>query len=114
MADHILSVDGSFLLVLHCLPRSGAEPACAAIDGTLADLTSMNIAGVGFPIAAIEDHLCAARPGTTRPTAWFGTWNGGVPEGKVLAIDLITHQIFADDATTAARWTRLTLGQPRA
>lgn len=110
----VTSLDGNFFVLVKCVLWSEAELTAQAAGGTLAALTSSNVAEIAFPEGAFDaSPACdSANQSGTGPMAWFGSWNGGVPIGTVFSINLFTGQIRADNIAQAAMWTRLVLATP--
>ncbi len=106
----IPSTNGRFFVITECVPQVQAAAEAAASGGTLAALTSANLAEVSFPKDAFTG-VQACDTTQSRPTAWFGTFNAGVPEGSVYAIDLTTGQVFNENSRRAAAWTRFVLAE---
>ncbi|MEV5646674.1 hypothetical protein AB0L57_00355 [Nocardia sp. NPDC052254] len=104
----IASTNGRFFVVTDCVPQVRAAATATAAGGSLAALTSATVAEITFPEGAFATvSTCdTAQPG---PTAWFATYNGGVPTGCVYAIDLTTGRVWTDNANRAAAWTRFVL-----
>ncbi|WP_062998144.1 PQQ-binding-like beta-propeller repeat protein [Nocardia mikamii] len=107
----IASTDGRFFVITDCVPQVRAAAAAAAAGGTLAALTTATAAEITFPEGAFADVAACATP-QDGPTAWFATFNGGVPDGCVYAIDLTTGKVCTDNANRAAAWTRFVLAAP--
>ncbi|WP_433714422.1 hypothetical protein ACQP2U_10085 [Nocardia sp. CA-084685] len=103
----IASTNGRFFVITDCVPQVRAAAAAAA-GGTLAALTAATVAEITFPEGAFAD-VTACATAQAGPTAWFATYNGGVREGCVYAIDLITRQVWTENANRAAAWTRFVL-----
>ncbi|MEU0504959.1 hypothetical protein [Nocardia sp. NPDC005998] len=108
----IPSKNGHFFVITDCVPQVQAAAIAAAGGRTLAGLTSANLAEVTFPEHAFTGVQACDTP-QSGPTAWFGTFNGGVPEGSVYAIDLTTGQVFNHNSNRAAAWTRFVLAESR-
>ncbi len=104
----IASTNGRFFVVTDCVPQVKAAATAAAAGGTLAALTSATVAEITFPDGAFDAvPICATTQ--SGPTAWFASYNGGVPDGCVYAIDLTTGQVCTENANRAAAWTRFVL-----
>ncbi|MGY4103915.1 hypothetical protein ACW2Q0_30815 [Nocardia sp. R16R-3T] len=106
----IPSTYGRFFVVTDCVPQVRAAATAAANGGTLAGLTAADLGKITFPREAFA-RVPACGTTQSGPTAWFGTFNGGVPEGSVYAIDLTTGQVFNNDARRAGAWTRFVLAE---
>lgn len=104
----IASTNGRFFVITECVPQVRAAATAAAAGGTLAALTSASVAEIVFPDGAF-DGVTACDAAQAGPTAWFATYNGGVPAGCVYAIDLSTGKITTENANSAAAWTRFVL-----
>ena len=108
----IPSANGRFFVITDCVPQVQAAATAAAGGGTLAGLTSTNLAELSFPKGAFTD-VQACDTSQAGPTAWFGTFNGGVPERSVYAIDLTTGQVFNDNSRRAAAFSRFVLAEAK-
>jgi hypothetical protein len=106
----IPSTNGRFFVITDCVPQVQAAATAAAGGGSLAGLTSTNLAELSFPEGAFTGVQACGTP-QAGPTAWFGTFNGGVPEGSVYAIDLTTGQVFNDNSRRAGAWARFVLAE---
>ena len=84
------------------LPQATAASALRAV---------FQAAEIAFPEGAFADVASCTGP-QAGPTAWFATFNGGVPDGCVYAIDLTTGQVCTENANRAAAWTRFVLAAP--
>ncbi|MFI7000210.1 hypothetical protein [Nocardia sp. NPDC050175] len=108
----IPSTNGHFYVVTECVSQDEAAATADAAGGTLAHLTSGNLADVHFPAGAFDSIKTCDKP-QSGPIAWFGTYNGGVPEGTVYIIALATGQVMNVSAHRAAAWTGLVLSEPQ-
>ncbi|MFQ6395629.1 hypothetical protein ACLMAJ_19465 [Nocardia sp. KC 131] len=106
----IPSTNGRFFVVTDCVPQVRAAATAAARGGILAGLTSADLGEFAFPDEAFNG-IQACDTTQSGPIAWFGTFNGGVPEGSVYAIDLTTGQVFNHNSGQAAAWTRFVLAE---
>ncbi|MEV6335819.1 hypothetical protein AB0M12_14025 [Nocardia vinacea] len=104
----IASTNGRFFVITDCVPQVQAAATAAGAGGVLAALTAATVAEITFPEGAFADVPACATP-QAGPTAWFATFNGGVREGCVFAIDLTTGQVWTENANRAAAWTRFVL-----
>lgn len=104
--------NGHFYVVTECVSQDEAADRAAAAGGTLAHLTSGNLAELSFPAGAFVDIPSCDSP-RFGPIAWFATYNGGVPEGTVYLMALATGQVMNVSAHRAAAWTGLVLAEPR-
>ncbi|MFI6041655.1 hypothetical protein ACIA8C_08460 [Nocardia sp. NPDC051321] len=104
--------NGHFYVVTDCVSRDEAAASAEAAGGTLAHLTSSNLAELSFPAGALDDIPLCESP-QFGPIAWFATYNGGVPEGTVYLMALATGQVMNVSAHRASAWTGLVLSEPR-
>ncbi len=104
----IASTNGRFFVVTDCVPQVQAAATAAAAGGSLAALTSATVAEITFPEGAFST-VSDCDTTQSGPTAWFSTYNGGVPIGCVYAVDLTTGRVWTENANQAAAWTRFVL-----
>ncbi|MBF6330357.1 hypothetical protein [Nocardia transvalensis] len=108
----VTSANGRFFVVTECVTQAAAAAAAAAAGGTLAALTSATVDQLNFPADAFADIQRCDTP-RSGPVAWFGSYNGGVPERTVYAVNLTTRRVFNVAAHRAAAWTGLVLAEAR-
>ncbi|WP_227981343.1 hypothetical protein [Nocardia spumae] len=107
----IASTNGRFFVITDCVPQVRAAATAVAAGGRLAALTSDTVSEITFPDGAFAT-VTACATSQAGPTAWFATFNGGVPDGCVYAIDLSTGKVSTENANRAAAWTRFVLAGP--
>ncbi|MFB8275176.1 hypothetical protein [Nocardia colli] len=108
----ISCTNGHFFVVTDCVSQAEAAAVAEAAGGNLAGLTGDNVAELSFDADALADvKPCdASQPALI---AWFGSFDGGVPEGTVYLVALDTGQVMNVAAHRAAAWTGLVLAESR-